>query len=473
MVAEQTRPRAADTSDPTPPCDLLAEQILIGSALMNPHVLADTTAEGLTVGDFWKPAHQTIWATITRLAATTGACDPAMVLADLQTHRELDRIGGGPYLIDTMTAVPTTANAGWYAHRVHGLARARKVAETGRRLVQLANNPGTDTVDLEDMLEAAARTVLDTLDTTPAIAAPLRHVDNIDEFLNSPEPEYRWLIPGAIEVGDRLMLTGPEGGGKSVFCRQFAIQTAAGIHPFTGHQINPIRVTYLDLENSPAQSRREFRTLRHQAGGRLDAEQFHIEVSSQGIDLLDPLDQAWLDQLIATTRPNLFVTGPLYRMASGDPNEEKTARPVSQALDRVRATGAAIIIETHAPHAQTGQRRRPRRPYGASLWVRWPEFGLWLDEDGTIEHWRGARDQREWPLAMKRGGEWPWMPNNDPQANLWEMIVHARDAFGEQMTIRELEEVVNVSRSTIGRCLKTHSDEWKRINEGHPDAELD
>lgn len=466
MVAAQTRPRPVDTTDSaTPPHDLMAEQILIGSALMNPAVIANTATEGLTVADFYKPAHQTIWATITRLQTTTGACEPAMVIADLQQHRELDRIGGGPYLIDTMTAVPTTANAGWYARRVHGLARARTVIETGRRLVQLGNNPGTDHVDLEQMLDAAAATVLGTLDATPATAAPLRLVDNIDEFLNKPEPEYSWLIPGALEIGDRLMLTGPEGGGKSVFCRQFAVQAAAGLHPFTGDRIPPIRVTYLDLENSEAQSRREFRSLRIQAGNELDPEQFHIEVRSQGLDLLDPEDQTWLDQLIASTRPNLLVTGPLYRMASGDPNEEKTARPVSQALDRVRATGCAIIIETHAPHAQAGQRKRPRRPYGASLWVRWPEFGIWLDEDGTIEHWRGARDQREWPLAMKRGGEWPWMPNNDPQANLWVMIMQAREEFGEQMSIRDLESVVSASKSTIHRCLKAHADEWKDLNE--------
>lgn len=47
----------------------------------------------------------------------------------------------------------------------------------------------------------------------------------------------------------------------------------------------------------------------------------------------------------------------------------------------------------------------------SSLWRRWPEFGLCLFNGGRLFHWRGDREEREWPEQMRWGGEgeWPWM----------------------------------------------------------------
>ena len=33
------------------------------------------------------------------------------------------------------------------------------------------------------------------------------------------------------------------------------------------------------------------------------------------------------------------------------------------------------------------------RPYGASIWMRWPEFGLHITDTGQLKHWRGDRDE--------------------------------------------------------------------------------
>jgi replicative DNA helicase len=57
------------------------------------------------------------------------------------------------------------------------------------------------------------------------------------------------------------------------------------------------------------------------------------------------------------------------------------------------------------------------RPIGTSLWQRWPEFGIGLrkqkDKEGQplkLDHWRGQRDEREWPLELARGAVngWAW-----------------------------------------------------------------
>src|SRR5438132_11941606 len=82
----------------------------------------------------------------------------------------------------------------------------------------------------------------------PELGQP--HDLDVDEFLNEDEPEYDWVIPEVVERGDRVVLTGGEGMGKSTLLRQIAIQAAAGVHPFTLEAMTPVRVMLLDLENS-------------------------------------------------------------------------------------------------------------------------------------------------------------------------------------------------------------------------------
>ena len=111
-------------------------------------------------------------------------------------------------------------------------------------------------------------------------------------------------------------------------------------------------------------------------------------------------------------RPDLLIIGPLYKLHTGDPIDEQPAKTVAAFLDQLRAEhDLVVVLEAHSPHAPNGT-KRPTRPYGASLWLRWPEFGIHLAKNGDLTHWRGPRDERDWPDALKRGGEWPWTPTD-------------------------------------------------------------
>jgi hypothetical protein len=192
--------------------------------------------------------------------------------------------------------------------------------------------------------------------------------------------------------------------------RQMAVQAGAGIHPFEGRPIEPKRVLYIDLENSRRHVRREFRamvTTARQLGYPLKPGQVFVLVKPNGIDLMLPETIEWLDQIVEETEPHIIFTGPIYKMASGDPTSEEQARAVAFALDDLREKhNVAVVIEAHTPYS--GE----IRPYGASLWSRWPEFGLYLGKDGLLKPWRGFRDEgRAWPKALLRGGTWKWSPD--------------------------------------------------------------
>jgi replicative DNA helicase len=233
---------------------------------------------------------------------------------------------------------------------------------------------------------------------------------------------YDWLLPGLLERGDRFLITGGEGSGKSVLSRQIGVATAAGVHPFTGDRVEPRRVLLVDLENGTRHLRRALRALWDHTiliGRPISRGMLTVESRPSGVDLTQPEDRAWLRRLCEHVHPELLVIGPLYRMHAADMNAEEPARLLTRTIDEIRAAvGCAVVLETHAPHGQSGMVRN-LRPVGSSLFRRWPEFGYGLrqsDDDGhvmSLVAWRGARDERDFPDRLARGGpqEWPWAPH--------------------------------------------------------------
>lgn len=300
---------------------------------------------------------------------------------------------------------------------------------------------------------------------TPS-SEPLMSWHNLDEFCDKPDPEYDWIVPDLFEHGDRLILTGAEGKGKSTLLRQLGIQVSQGLHPFGGARFDPVTVLLVDLENSDRQLRRKLRelrlTVRKAVGDDFDPARLLICARPNGIDLLQPEDREWLYTGIQATRPDLLIIGPSYKMAGGDPTSEEVAGCVAKTLDRIRVDHAvAILVEAHMPYASSGG-KRPQRPYGASLWSRWPEFGLHLGDDGALSHWRSQRDERAWPTKLERGGDWPWTPANADQV-IFARVIEVTRERGKKVSVRDLESAIGGSKSRIDRILRANKVEYDAL----------
>lgn len=439
-----------------PPHHHAAEQAILG-ALLTGATLDE--APNLTAADYYHPGHERIHEAIVRLVDDLKPVDPITV-ADTLAPRDLLRIGGPAYLHELVQRACVPASISYYADLVADAARRRRLGELGTRIRAAA---GTDEPiaallhDATTWIDELATVGYHQPDTMPGLT--------IDNFLagDDEDDDYDWLIPGLLERTDRFILTAPEGVGKSTLLRQWGLQAAAGIHPVTGEPCPPARVLILDLENSKKQTRRKLRPLHAKVAHQLQPSNLIIHCKTEGIDLTNPQDQAWLDDLLAHHQPDLLITGPIYKMASGNPNDEEEAKPVAMHLDAMRARhGIALLLEAH-PRKGEGGKKRPQEPFGWSGWMRWPEFGFYLSEDGELRPWRGMRDERLVPHQLQRGGEWPWSPVVNLAEQRWIQIRRAITEAGRRLSIRELQEVTRIPRSSIQELLDARRHEFNKL----------
>lgn len=154
-----------DEFERTPPHDISAEQSVLGGMLLSQDAIA-RVVEILRTSDFYRPAHQIIFDAVVDLYGRGDPADPVAVSGELIKNGEIKRMGGAPYLHELISAVPTAANADYYAKIVGELSVLRKLVETGTQIVQMGY--GTDGADAERAADMAQKL----LDEATAVSAP-------------------------------------------------------------------------------------------------------------------------------------------------------------------------------------------------------------------------------------------------------------------------------------------------------------
>lgn len=312
---------------------------------------------------------------------------------------------------------------GLYPQLVHDaarLVRSNSLRRRGQEVMGDALRDLKDTgIDPAQVLERVNR------DLVGNTRSELSSV-TLNEVLQTPDDQ-DWVIPGLLEAKDRLILTGHEGLGKTTLVRQLLLLPAAGIHPFTFEQIEPITALVVDAENTAKQWMRASRWMVHRAQTvtrENPASRIHMALSGR-LNILDPSTLGGIHRLIDQHNPGVVFIGPLYRIAVNLNTDEQVA-PVIAALDSIRDRGVALVIEAHAGHAIGVGGIRDVRPRGSSALLGWPEFGFGIRKDVSegagpnlfdFVAWRGARETRDWPQQLRRGdrelGDWPWVVNDE------------------------------------------------------------
>ncbi|MGM0453527.1 MAG: replicative DNA helicase [Thermodesulfobacteriota bacterium] len=118
-----------------PPQSIEAEESLISAVLLDNSTLLDIL-EVVSPDDFYKSAHQKIFAAITDLFSEDEPVDLVTLAERLKKDNQLESVGGAVYLAKIVDTAPVPANAKNYATIVRDKATLRRMITTANDIVQ-------------------------------------------------------------------------------------------------------------------------------------------------------------------------------------------------------------------------------------------------------------------------------------------------------------------------------------------------
>ncbi len=386
-----------------------AEKALLGALILQPSQVREC-AKIVTPDDFADIKFGKLFAGLCQMTAMGDLIDPITVSNNIPAFGIPNFHAADMWALTSDAYTPYMALE--YAKNVKNDSVKRSLRIVAATIMQEANDssvePLTVAAKATNMLEVVREgSKSGTLDTKL-----------LGEILQGDD-SYDWLIPGLLERQDRLIVTGPEGFGKTTFIRQIAILSAAGINPMTFDRIKPVNVLVIDAENTEKQWRRAVRGMSEMAanlGARDPREAIHIAAGKR-IDITKGSHLSEIHNLIDVHKPDMVMIGPLYKLVPKAINTDDDAAPLIVALDSLRERGVCLLMEAHAGKANNVDGDRDLRPRGSAALLGWPEFGFGLkpvagEKDAVqLSRWRGDRDERSWPKKMRRGGRWPWIPD--------------------------------------------------------------
>ena len=118
-----------------PPQNLEAERSVLGSILLDNEPLHDIVMF-LRAADFYRDAHQVIYAAIRDLYDAGRAIDAVTLAEELKKRNQFEQIGGHEILTEIVESVPTAANAKYYANIVKEKATNRQLIESATEIIR-------------------------------------------------------------------------------------------------------------------------------------------------------------------------------------------------------------------------------------------------------------------------------------------------------------------------------------------------
>ncbi|MFD1125142.1 replicative DNA helicase [Lentilactobacillus raoultii] len=221
-----------DLISQVPPQNIEAEKAVLGSIFLSTDALIDAM-EYLDPSDFYKHSHQIIFKAMVELNDRDQAVDGITVTDTLKDQNNLDDVGGYEYITELANAVPTAANASYYAKIVKDKAILRRLIQTATNIVTTGYNTDDDVTTVLDNAERDIMSVAE--DRNQSGFKPIKDVLNsafnkIDELsqegetvtgLSTGYPELDKITTG-LHNDELVILAARPAVGKTAFALNVA-----------------------------------------------------------------------------------------------------------------------------------------------------------------------------------------------------------------------------------------------------------
>ena len=358
--------------------------------------------------DDFDPGERQELASIIERGYVEGCLEPAWVTG------EAARLGRpSPMYVANVITNGFTGSVNYYAERLRDAsARRFAVAALTRGLQRLQSR--------EAVADEIVHDVQSELASLPKPASTDDDSWSLDDIMGLTLEDSQFTLPWLLKRNERMVLTGSEGGGKSVFVYQMLTGAAFGVDTFELAQVEPQRVLFLDVENNAFQARANLDkivpTLREIAPNAVPNWR---SLKRRVVDLLASKDRADVIRRVVHYSPDILYMGTAYKLTDVSDDAHRSVRAIQSVVDRIRQeVDCTVIVEHHAGHGTMNDRNN-MRPEGSSYWLRWPDFGYGMQpmstKDGRrlmrLGAWRGDRaTDRRFPVAVKQGDVFPWVP---------------------------------------------------------------
>jgi len=225
-----------------------------------------------------------------------------------------------------------------------------------------------------------------------------------------PRPPREELLGPLIVKGQRLVLGAETGAGKSTLIWWIAKALASGGRFLDWYAERPCRVLIVDAEQGDHDLERLMDET-HLA----DAENCYLIHAPDGLSLDRAEEERMkLELALEQCQPDVVVLDPLYKLHTGDPNDEREAVALMRLFDNWRVRfNFALILPSHMRKPDRKQRDSDfsmHEIFGASAYLRGAEtvLGLKLITDGLSRLYffksrsPGLPVRTSWPLRYDR-----------------------------------------------------------------------
>lgn len=221
----------------TMPHSRAAEESLIGCALIDSEIIRTLTVEP---EDFYIRRNAYIWAVIQDITREGREADYITICARLDEKKQLAEIGGPAYVTSLISAAVSSLNAASYADIIQERARRRKIIYAAQNLTTVAYNNESDiAATVGDTMDILSKTIVTNKGATHISQFASLIYDEVSAAISNPRDLYGIptgfadidTLTSGLQPGEKWVLSGPPGVGKSLLAVQMLMNAASNGFP--------------------------------------------------------------------------------------------------------------------------------------------------------------------------------------------------------------------------------------------------